>query len=706
MVTREPPDADRVRTTYAVGGRVYRMTYETLLAAGVDLKKVPLTRLALYNRGQPVPINVVGAGSSKNFGAGSYLEFVGEGEVSLYTDENPYQLVIEKTNGARVAVDTRALPNAFTAAPYYMERVTREREGDYAVESSNGDPWYDQYLLAWPGPSDVLQRSIDVDQYVPGAAPVRVGVGVFGSSDLGGSPDHHVVVGFNGNGHVGDGLFDGYSDGAFEVTLPAGLLQEGANTLSLSLPLDLDAGTDEVGDKWDMVALDSYSVTYPRRFVARNGRLSFTAAGTAFTVDGLTSAQVTVYRVDGAGTSRVNGVKVTAAGAGYRASFPGTDSAATYHVASVAAIAAPAIEPATSAVNCAVGSSASFLVIAHADFINADLQRLVSARVAEGYTVAVVPTDGLYAQYTHGIFDPAAIRACVKDAVAKRGAKAVLLVGSDTYDYLDYFKQGTVSHLPSFYAQTDGLVRWAPSDGLVADVDGDGLQDVALGRFPVRTAADLKNMVDRTLQYRTKTYGRSAVFASDRFDTAQRHSFLADSKAIVAEMPSGWAIQQANVDDVGVANAQSQLKTAINAGMALTAFVGHSGPSYWTFDGLFTATDASALTNAGRPTVVTQWGCWNTYYVSPFADSLSHSFMLNANGGAAAVLGASTLTEASHETEFGKRLFGVGGLVNSNTTIGDALLRTKRNIAADHPGWLDVILGWQLLGDPLLKISP
>ena len=112
-------------------------------------------------------------------------------------------------------------------------------------------------------------------------------------------------------------------------------------------------------------------------------------------------------------------------------------------------------------------ATAQFLVIAHEDFINADLQRLVDARVAEGYTVAVVPTDGLYAQYTHGIFDPAAIRSCVKDAVASRGTKAVLLVGSDTYDYLDYFQQGTVSHLPSFYAQTGSLVHWAPADGLV-----------------------------------------------------------------------------------------------------------------------------------------------------------------------------------------------------------------------------------------------
>ncbi len=586
-----------------------------------------------------------------------------------------------------------------------MERVTREREGDYAIESPNGDPWYDEYLFAWGGPSGVLQRSIDVDHYVPGAGPARLGIGVWGSSSLSGNPDHHVVVGLNGRNDLGGHTFDGLADGAFELPLPESLLREGSNTLSLQLPFDLNYGTDESGDAYDLVALDSYSVTYPRRFVARDGTLSFTAAGAAFTVEGLTSDRVRVYRVDGSGVSRLTGVMVTASGSGYRASFPGTDDAATYHVTSLNAPATPAIEPVTAPVDCAEGGRAGFLVIAHEDFINADLQRLIDARIAEGYTVAVVPTGGLYAQYSHGIFDPSALRACVKDAYANRGTRAVLLVGSDTYDYLDYFRQGTVSHLPSFYARTGSLVHWAPADGLVGDVDGDGLQDVAVGRFPVRNDADLKAMVDRTLQYRNNTYGRSAVFAADRFDADQRYDFAADSAAIIARLPSNWTVKQANVDDLGVAGARKELVDAINGGAALTAFIGHSGPTYWTFDGLFASADAAALTNAGKPTVVTQWGCWNTFYVSPFADSLSHSFMLSGDRGAAAVLGASTLTEAAHETEFGKRLFGIGGMVSGNT-IGDAVLRTKRHVAIDHPDWLDVILGWQLLGDPLLKIAP
>ena len=399
-------------------------------------------------------------------------------------------------------------------------------------------------------------------------------------------------------------------------------------------------------------------------------------------------------------------MKVTGSGNSYSASFPGTNSAATYHVASADALGAPGIEAVTTAVSCAAGGEARFLVISHEDFINADLQRLVDARKLEGYTTAVVPAGGLYAQYTNGIFDPAAIRACVKDAVAKRGTKSVLLVGADTYDYLDYFELGAVSMLPSFYAQTGSIVHWAPADGLIGDVDGDGVQDVAVGRFPVRNGVDLKNIVDRTLQYRTKTYGKTAVFAADKYDTAQRHDFRADSQAIAAKIPASWFVRKAYLDEFSVVDARAELIAAINSGAALTAFVGHSDKAYWTFDGLFTTDDALALTNVGKPTVVAQWGCWNTFYVSPFADSLAHSFMLSGDRGAAAVLGASTLTEAGHETEFGKRLLGVGGLVNGGTTIGDAVLRTKRSVAQDHPDWLDVILGWQLLGDPLLRVGP
>jgi hypothetical protein len=142
----------------------------------------------------------------------------------------------------------------------------------------------------------------------------------------------------------------------------------------------------------------------------------------------------------------------------------------------------------------------------------------------------------------------------------------------------------------------------------------------------------------------------------------------------------------------------------LESGVALTNFTGHSGPIDWTFWGLFNSADAAALTNTTQPTVVTQWGCWNTYFVSPFANTLGHTFMLNPTSGAAAVLGASTLTGAKSERALGIELY--GRLFTPGMTLGEAIVDAKQAYAHSNPNQLDVLLGWTLLGDPALVIQP
>lgn len=678
---------------------LHRVTYEALKTAGLDLNDVRVARLVLTNRGKPVPIRVESGPTPDKFGPGGYIEFVGQAIASLYTDANVYRLKVDKTQASRVAVDERTLSQGFVPVPYYMETVTVERDAAYDPTTPTNDPWYDQSLLAWKKP---LTRdfTVNVDGYVAGAAAASLQVGVWGVTDFPAAPDHHLVVWFNGT-KMADEYFDGASVPNISAELPAGLLVNGANTLTLNLPKDL--GLDVLAD---MVNLDSYSVTYPRRFSARNGQLGFTAAGAAFTVEGLPSSDVVVYRVDSNGVARLTGVQVSPSVSGYKASFPGSVGAATYHVASVGALATPGIQLPEAAVNCAVGGGANYLVIAHEQFITADLQRLVAQRQGEGYSSAIVPVGGLYAQYSGGIVDPEAIRACVRDAAAKRGTSAVLLVGASSYDPTDKLKLGAVDFLPTFYARTDAFVMFAPSDSLLADIDGDGVQDLAIGRFPVRTGAELANIVNQTLAYGSKSYGRTAVFAADRFDTAQSYNFKADSEAIIAGLPADWQVRKAYIDDLDLTGARNVLIPAINQGVALTAYIGHSYESAWSFEELFSTTDADSLTNAGRPTVVAQMGCWNTYFVSPSADTLAHRLLLSGNRGAAAVLGASTLTEAAHEADIAMYLLGGGDLIDGRITIGEALLRAKQDMAAEHPDWLDIIVGWQLMGDPLLKLTP
>ena len=316
----------------------------------------------------------------------------------------------------------------------------------------------------------------------------------------------------------------------------------------------------------------------------------------------------------------------------------------------------------------------------------------------------MVDVEDVYEELGFGIFDPEAIRAYIALAAEQLDTEAVLLVGGDTNDYFDVLGLGSVSFIPSLYGRTGDIVRFAPADGLYADLDGDEVPDLAIGRFPVRTAAELESMIDKTLAFEAQSHRRSLVLAADDYDRPSRFDFTQASEQMAALVPSTWQVRRAYMDTLGTSDARSALLEEMNAGAAVTSFMGHSGPLYWSFDGLFTSDDATTLTNLGQPTVVTQWGCWTTYYVSPRHLTLADALLLSGDRGAAAVLGATTLTEARSERALGLEIF--RRLFVPGETLGGAILEAKRRLAAlEDPAVLDVLIGWNLLGDPTLAVA-
>jgi hypothetical protein len=332
----------------------------------------------------------------------------------------------------------------------------------------------------------------------------------------------------------------------------------------------------------------------------------------------------------------------------------------------------------------------------------AGIQPLVQARQAQGLTVSVVDVTDLYTQYTYGIFDPSAVQKYIAYATQNLGTEYVLIVGGDTYDYRNYLGINSLSFVPSLYARTGPVAGHVPSDPLYADVDGDLAPDVAIGRFPVRTVAELDLMVGKTLAYANKTYGKTAVFASDLNDGGT--SFKAISNGMAGSLPGDWAVENIHLDDLSVSVARTRLLGAMNRGTALVTFTGHSGPQEWTFSNLFNIRDAQALTNSGKPFVVVQWGCWNNYYVDPVYNYLVQSFLLSGDRGAVAVLGATTLADSGSERQLGQML--TPRLTQPGMTLGRALQLSKSELAQAHPDLLDVLLGWSLMGDPALVIEP
>jgi hypothetical protein len=453
-----------------------------------------------------------------------------------------------------------------------------------------------------------------------------------------------------------------------------------------------------------MVMTDAYRVVYPRRFVARGGELRFTAAAEAFRVGGLETSAISVYRRRGDSVERLTGAQVTGIPGAYDVTFPGTPGEATYWVVSEPAVRRPEIRPVPEPPAWA-GKEAELLIVSHPHFVQG-LQELVDRRRAQGWSVEVVDTETLYAHYGNGDFGADAISSFLRATAPALGTTHLLLVGGDTYDYFDVKGAGSVSFVPSPYTATGDLVRWAPADSLFADLDQDGIQDLAVGRFPVRTLAELDLMVDKTLAYedRAAAAGR-ALFAADAQDPNASLSFMASSEQLVSLLPPAWDVERVYLDHLPTSEARAQLLSAFDLGPNLVSYMGHSGPQEWSFQGLFTASDAAGLQNAGNPSIVTQWGCWTTYYVVPSYSTLGHQLLLSGEQGAAAVLGAATLTEASSEEALAGELF--HRLFSPGWTLGEALRASKQALVEQaSPAVRDVVLGWTLLGDPTLVMVP
>jgi len=102
--------------------------------------------------------------------------------------------------------------------------------------------------------------------------------------------------------------------------------------------------------------------------------------------------------------------------------------------------------------------------------------------------------------------------------------------------------------------------------------------DVALGRLPVRTPAELEMVVATTTAYAAAP-AASAVLASDTNDGTD---YAAVNDALEALL-DGWDVQRADVDrSVNAAAARADLLAAIEAGVGVTLYVGHSGPHTWS----------------------------------------------------------------------------------------------------------------------------
>jgi hypothetical protein len=269
------------------------------------------------------------------------------------------------------------------------------------------------------------------------------------------------------------------------------------------------------------------------------------------------------------------------------------------------------------------------------------------------------------------------------------------------YDYRPFANQDAEGFIPSFYAATGHHINFAPVDARYVDLNDDNVPDIPIGRLPVRTVNHLATLINKRNDFINRDYTGEVLLVADAYDQVQQYDFSTDADQVNEEYLQNYVVEKAYVDVLGISDARQKVRSEINNGKTLTAFFGHSSTNQWSFNGLFTGPDAAGLNNAGKPTVVTQWGCWNAYYVSPNEDSMGHRFMMEGDRGAVAVMGATTLTDADSERRLARMVF---ARLASGERLGDAITNAKQEYAQENPDDLDVLLGWTLLGMPELTL--
>ena len=315
----------------------------------------------------------------------------------------------------------------------------------------------------------------------------------------------------------------------------------------------------------------------------------------------------------------------------------------------------------------------------------------------------VVTTNEIYDEFNNGIADPQAIKDFIGYASTKWRpvARFVVLTGEGSYDYKNNSGNGD-SLVPSLLVDSEaGLVV---SDVALADTKGkDGVPEVAIGRIPALTEAELDAVLAKVKAYEAAPLAkqRSVLFAADNTDDAG--DFAADSNSMASLVPSKVLVKKAYLTDGGLAAVRAALLPSFSNGTLLVTYVGHAGVDQLAEEGILSVADVSSLAASNKLPVVTAYTCVVGQYGLPGSDSLSEVLAMRPKAGAIAVW-APTALEANEESValgklFTKNLFAGAKTVRLGNVIQASL---KAGAVQGLPAGL--LSTYNLLGDPALKV--
>jgi MYXO-CTERM domain-containing protein len=638
-----------------------------LIAAGLEPGVDPAD-LQLFTDGVEQAMSVTGNGDDV-FDAGEAIEFYGQARDTLWTGSRTYWLV---AGGAGKRIPLVVYPGGAGAPDSFPDAAISEQRTTYFAALKNGEA--SNFFGAEVGASGVTDavQVVHLDTSQPAALQVVL-QGVTAG-------DHQVAISLDG-APVGNCAFAGQTLQTCTVSPVTAV--EGTNDVSL-------VGQ---GGASDISLVARLEIDYQHLYVAGDDALALSAPPAAqIAIAGFSSADVRVMDV----TDPSNPVElvtgVSAVGSTYTVTVntpPDTAWPSLYAFTGAAALAPASVAPSRPS-SWTDPRAGELVILSHALFLDA-LAPLVAARRQQGWSVQLIDLQDVYDEFGGGDKTAFAVRDFLQAVRASWTVppRFVLLVGDASFDPRNYLGMGDLDFAPTKLVDTQQMET--SSDGWFVDWNGDGIEDIGIGRISVRTAAEASTVVQKLVGYGGAAgLSRGGLFVADVDDDGL--PFQEDSQASAAAVAPLLPTTDFFAGQPG--STEAALVGALDGGPFLVNYMGHGSVSVW--DGLFSGSDAAALSN-GPLSIYVSMNCLNGFFQDLYTESLAETLTKAPGGGAVAVWASSTLTsfdqQGTLDAEFVKRL--------TRTSLGEAAIAAKRAITDP-----DAQRTWMLFGDPTLFGTP
>lgn len=367
---------------------------------------------------------------------------------------------------------------------------------------------------------------------------------------------------------------------------------------------------------------------------------------------------------------------------------------------------------------------ANLIIITHESFL-AEAQRLASHRqLVSGWAVNVVTTTQVYNEFSGGRQDIAALRDFVKHQFEKEPGtlRALLLFGKGSYDYRDILPNNR-NFVPTYQSRNSlhPLLTYSSDDffGFLENHEGEWSEapainhtlDIAVGRLPVKSISEAKQVVDKIVAYETtaplnRSWRKTIAFVADDGDEnlhATHADILAENieqnfahtdvrKLYLDAFPqvSGAAGQTSPL-------ARNELQRIFLDGAFIINYSGHGSERQWAQERLLDELFISDLRNNRLPILVTAT-CEFGRQDDPVFVSGAELLLLKPQAGAIALVSTSRPVFASNNF-FLNQAFYQALFTGSPQTVGEVFRITKNNSLSGVAN-----RNFSLIGDPSLRL--